>query len=71
MIASDQPISTIAATIGETISDSKGLIESLSSTPKILIVDDNPTNLKSYLMPFAIKAGQRLWQRTANRLLSK
>ena len=46
MIASDQPISTIAATIGETISDSKGLIESLSSTPKILIVDDNPTNLK-------------------------
>lgn len=46
MIASAQPISTIAATIGETISDSKGLIESLSSTPKILIVDDNPTNLE-------------------------
>ena len=46
MIASDQPISTIAATIGETISDRKGLIESLSSTPKILIVDDNPINLK-------------------------
>ena len=46
MIASAQPISTIAATIGETISNSKGSIESLSSTPKILIVDDNPTNLK-------------------------
>lgn len=46
MIASAQPILTIAATIGETISNSKGSIESLSSTPKILIVDDNPTNLK-------------------------
>ena len=46
MIASAQPISTIAATIGETISDSKSSIASLSSTPKILIVDDNPTNLK-------------------------
>lgn len=46
MIASTQPISTIAETIGETISDRKGSIESLSSTPRILIVDDNPTNLK-------------------------
>ena len=46
MIASVQPISTIAATIGKTINDCKGSLESLSSTPRILIVDDNPTNLK-------------------------
>ena len=46
MIASAQPISTIAVTIGETIGDIKPSMESVSSTPRILIVDDNPTNLK-------------------------
>ena len=42
MSASAQPISTI----GETISDRTGSIDSFSSMPRILIVDDNPTNLK-------------------------